>query len=109
MSILNSLKVGGAVIAMGLAVAFYHRGNEIEKLNQLQKTLHEQLQQQEKAYIDLQKNLEIERQAIISQKVINNEIQQKRDQSLQQVRTIIKTQPCSAVAIDKRVLDRLRQ
>lgn len=37
MSILNSLKVGGAVIAMGLAVAFYHRGNEIEKLNQLQK------------------------------------------------------------------------
>ena len=48
-------------------------------------------------------------QAIISQKVINNEIQQKRDQSLQQVRTIIKTQPCSAVAIDKRVLDRLRQ
>ena len=107
MSLTDSIKVGGAVLVIGIAMAFYHRGNIIAKLEQQLHTQSEQLKNQQQAYTILEKNLEIERQATLNQKAINDEIQRQQTHTRQAVRSFINTQPCTNVVIDKRALERL--
>ena len=109
MSLTDSFKVGGAVLVIGIAVAFYHRGNTIARLEQQLQTQSAQLQSQQQAYAALEKNLDIERQATLNQKAINDEIQRQHTHTRQDVRRLINAQPCANVAIDKRALERLRK
>ncbi|MBS6009595.1 MAG: DUF2570 family protein [Haemophilus parahaemolyticus] len=109
MSLIHSFKVAGAVCGVGLIIAFYQRGQEINRLKVQTQQQTEQLEQQQQAYQTLQHHLAIEKQATLTQKVINDEIQQKRENLQREVRTLTQSQPCAHTAIDRRALERLRQ
>lgn len=109
MSFTDSLKVAGAVFVIGLGVAFFKRGQEIARLEQINQAQFVQLKQQEQAYQTLQHHLDTERQATAKQKAINDEIQHSTKQKINDTRKIMQTQPCANTALDQRVLERLRQ
>lgn len=109
MDLANSLKMGGFIIVAGFAIAFYHRGNVIEQLEQTIAVQYEQIKQQEKAINTLKDHLASERQAVLNQNKINDQIQHKKQVAINDVRTIIKTQPCANTPIDKRALERLHE
>lgn len=109
MDLTNSLKVGSFVIVAGLAIAFYHRGGVIEQLKQTVASQSEQIKHQAKTLNTLQDHLASEREAVMNQKKINDQIQYKKQVAINDVRTIIKTQPCANTPIDKRALERLHE
>ena len=109
MSLTDSFKVGGAVLVIGIAVAFYHSGNTIARLEQQLQTQSTQLQSQQQAYAALEKNLDIERQATHDQKAINDEIRQKQEKNQREIHHIIQSQPCARVDLPRNALERLRK
>ena len=78
--------------------------NDLKAKNQTQANL---IAEQEKVNQSLKDTIEIERQAVEQQRVIQDEIKQASQDKIQVVRKIIKTQPCYSTRINNDAIERL--
>lgn len=78
--------------------------NDLRAENQTQANL---IAEQEKVNQSLKDTIEVERQAVEQQRVINDEIKQASQDKIQAVRKIIKTQPCYSTRINDDAIERL--
>nr|DAY11634.1 MAG TPA: Protein of unknown function (DUF2570) [Bacteriophage sp.] len=78
--------------------------NDLKAKNQTQANL---IAEQEKVNQSLKDTIEIERQAVEQQRVIQDEIKQASQDKIQVVRKIIKTQPCYSTRINDDAIERL--
>lgn len=78
--------------------------NDLRAENQTQANL---IAEQEKVNQSLKDTIEVERQAVEQQRVINDEIKQAIQDKVQVVRKIIKSQPCYNTRIYDDAIERL--
>mgnify|MGYP000013287078 CR=1 FL=1 len=78
--------------------------NDLRAENQTQANL---IAEQEKVNQSLKDTIEVERQAVEQQRVINDEIKQATQDKVQVVRKIIKSQPCYNTRIYDDAIERL--
>lgn len=78
--------------------------NDLRAENQTQANL---IAEQEQVNQSLKDTIEVERQAVEQQRVINDEIKQASQDKIQAVRKIIKTQPCYSTRINDDAIERL--
>lgn len=85
---------------------WFQRGtiNDLRAENQTQANL---IAEQEKVNQSLKDTIEVERQAVEQQRVINDEIKQATQDKVQAVRKIIKSQPCYNTRIYDDAIERL--
>ena len=76
----------------------WHQSNSIDKLR---------AENQEQVNQSLKDTIEVERQAVEQQRVINDEIKQATQDKVQVVRKIIKSQPCYNSRIYDDAIERL--
>lgn len=95
-----------AVLAGLCGWIWYQHGaiNDLRAENQAQASL---IAEQEKVNQSLKDTIEVERQAVEQQRVINDEIKQATQDKVQVVRKIIKSQPCYNTRIYDDAIERL--
>lgn len=95
-----------AVLASLCGWIWYQHGaiNDLRAENQAQASL---IAEQEKVNQSLKDTIEVERQAVEQQRVINDEIKQATQDKVQVVRKIIKSQPCYNTRIYDDAIERL--
>lgn len=97
-----------AITLLGLSGWIWHQNQMLINLRAENQAQAQTIQQQAQANAELSKAIESERLAIEEQKAINDEIQQRQQESIRTVRTIIKSHPCANTAISPLALERLR-
>ena len=78
--------------------------NDLRAENQTQANF---IAEQEQVNQSLKDTIEVERQAVEQQRVINDEIKQATQDKVQVVRKIIKSQPCYSARINDDAIERL--
>lgn len=104
---MNKLILIFLAVAVGLCgwIWFQHGTiNDLKAKNQTQANL---IAEQEKVNQSLKDTIETERQAIVQQRAISDEIKQATQDKVQVVRKIIKSQPCYNTRIYDDAIERL--
>lgn len=100
-----------AIIALtifGLCGWIWHQSKNIDELRAENQVQAKTIKSQEQVNQSLKDTIEVERQAVEQQRVINDEIKQASQDKIQAVRKIIKTQPCYSTRINDSAIERLR-
>ena len=92
---------------MGLCGWIWHQSKNIAELRAENQVQAQTIKNQEQINQSLKDTIEIERQAVEQQRVINDEIKQEAQNKIQVVRKIIKTQPCYSTRINDDAIERL--
>jgi len=92
---------------LGLCGWIWHQSKNIAELRAENQVQAQTIKNQEQINQSLKDTIEIERQAVEQQRVINDEIKQEAQNKIQVVRKIIKTQPCYSTRINDDAIERL--
>ena len=96
-----------ALTILGLCGWIWHQSKNIDELRAENQTQANLIAEQEKVNQSLKDTIEVERQAVEQQRVINDEIKQATQDKIQVVRKIIKSQPCYNARINDDAIERL--
>ncbi|KNE76885.1 hypothetical protein RHAA2_10945 [Aggregatibacter actinomycetemcomitans RhAA1] len=96
-----------AVAVLGLGVWSRYQHSNIVDLKAENKMQAQTIKDQEIANQKLKASLEEERNAVLQQKQINEEIEKAASENAETVKTIIKTQPCYRTKLPQSALERL--
>lgn len=96
-----------ALTILGLCGWIWHQSKDIDELRAENQVQAQTIKNQEQVNQSLKDTIEVERQAVEQQGVINNEIKQATQDKVQVVRKIIKSQPCYSTRINDDAIERL--
>lgn len=109
MGLRNALIVGGMVIVLGGAGAFFHQNNMLKKL--AQENVEQKLLIEEQATINqaLTFQLEQEIEAVRHQQAITIELRKQAEVKRESIKTILVKEPCANTAMPRAVIEQLQQ
>ena len=109
MGLRNALIVGGMVIVLGGAGAFFHQNNMLKKL--AQENVEQKLLIEEQATVNqaLTFQLEQEIEAVRHQQAITIELRKQAEVKRESIKTILVKEPCANTAMPRAVIEQLQQ
>lgn len=109
MGLRNALIVGGMVIVLGGAGAFFHQNNMLKKL--AQENVEQKLLIEEQATVNqaLTVQLEQEIEAVRHQQAITIELRKQAEVKRESIKTILVKEPCARVPMPRAAIEQLQQ
>lgn len=109
MSFLKPIMIALAVAVLGLCGWIWYQSQEIDNLRAKNQAQAQTIQAQELVNKNLTTAIIAEREAVLTQQQANEEIEREANESIETVRTIIKTQPCYSTRLPANSIERLRK
>ena len=108
MGLRNALIVGGMVIVLGGAGAFFHQNNMLKKL--AQENVEQKLLIEEQATVNqaLTVQLEQEIEAVRHQQAITIELRRQAEVKRESIKTNLGKEPCARVPMPRTVIEQLQ-
>lgn len=108
MGLRNALIVGGMVIVLGGAGAFFHQNNMLKKL--AQENVEQKLLIEEQATVNqaLTVQLEQEIEAVRHQQAIVIELRKQAEVKRESIKTILVKEPCARVPMPRTAIEQLQ-